>query len=729
MKNMYLRSLFLAIITLILVNVSAFAQESSEKPKDVEAIKIPEYWDHFTIMIWQLGHNAKDKKAQYEKVNLNAFHIDRSDKNLAAFSKENKWPFYVDHTASKGYLHLGDKHFKTLDMKTGALQVRPNSLTDPVTIKTMKDLIKGNVEAAKDAYPLAYALDDEVSTGSFSTPIEVDTHPTSILKYRAFLKNLYGNDIAKLNAQYGSKFATFDEINPKTFNDYRKEVGPKTLDKLNLSHWADWRSYMDDYFADCLKDLTHYANSLDPRPCGFVGGQGPTAFGGWDWRKLSKSAQWVEAYESGGNNEVIRSFWGQKRPLLKTFFPGKTFSEKNIWFLWYYMCHGNRGVIVWPDGMFDKEGNTSEGYLKMAPTFKEIQGDVSKLIMDSDFQYDKVAIYYSQPSIQVTWCLDSASHGGTWPNRKSSMDNNISTSHLTRMGWSKALEDIGIQAKYFHMDHLLAGEIEKQGFKVLILNRSLALSDAEVAKIKEFAKNGGTVIADHLPATFDEHGKSRSTGALDDLFGIKRDASKGILDNTVATEVDGERGGSLSDKNWIGKGAPQFKNVAVFELGIKATTGKAKETVSDTDVVIKNTFGKGIGIYLNLSTIGYYLNRSKAEPKEFLIFLKSTLKELGIEPKIDLLENGKEPYLLETINWKKDKKNILCVFRNISQGSSITGDEKVEGNIGTQNLKVTIKLKEAVKGFKDERTGKVYGDGKEFIVEFLPFEAGVFSFE
>ena len=185
----------------------------------------------------------------------------------------------------------------------------------------------------------------------------------------------------------------------------------------------------------------------------------------------------------------------------------------------------------------------------------------------------------------------------------------------------------------------------------------------------------------------------------------------------------------LSDKNWIGKGAPQFKNVAVFELGIKATTGKATETVSDTDVVIKNTFGKGKGIYLNLSTIGYYLNRSKVEPKEFLAFLKSTLKELSIEPKVELLENGKEPYLLETITWKKDKKNVLCVFRNISQGSSITGDEKVDGNIGTQKLKITIKLKDAVKAFKDERSGKVYGDGKEFIVEFLPFEAGVFSFE
>jgi hypothetical protein len=280
------------------------------------------------------------------------------------------------------------------------------------------------------------------------------------------------------------------------------------------------------------------------------------------------------------------------------------------------------------------------------------------------------------------------------------------------------------------MDHLLSGEIEKQGFKVLILNRSLALTDAEVAKIKEFASNGGVVIADHLAGTFDEHGKARAKGALDDLFGIKRDPSKGILDNSVTTEVDGERDwGNLSEKNWIGKISPQFKDVAVFELGIKATTGKATETIKDTDVVVKNTFGKGKGIYLNLSTIGYYLHRPKNEPKQFLVFLKETLKECGVESKVELLENGKAPYILESIFWKKDKKNVLCIFKNLSQGSSITGDESTGGDLGTQNLKVTVKLKDAVKNFKDERTGKVFGNGKEFVVEFLPFEAGIFSFE
>ena len=123
----------------------------------------------------------------------------------------------------------------------------------------------------------------------------------------------------------------------------------------------------------------------------------------------------------------------------------------------------------------------------------------------------------------------------------------------------------------------------------MILNRALALSDAEVAKITEFVKKGGTVIADHLCGIFDEHGKSRKVGALDSLFGITRDLSKGILNNKSATEVDAELDyGNLNDTNWMGNEASNYLDAAVFELGLKASSGKAKSTIDGTDVVVKN---------------------------------------------------------------------------------------------------------------------------------------------
>ncbi|PCJ61332.1 MAG: hypothetical protein COA79_07050 [Planctomycetota bacterium] len=699
---------------------------------DVKTVPPPPYWDHFLIMIWQFRHSVAKEYKNYEKVNIHGFHIDRSNKKLAALSKEKKWLFYVDHAADKGFLHLSKSRGKfNVNFKSGKLQQRPNCLVDPKTLDAMKGYLKKNINNAKDAYPVGYSLDDEISIGSFCSAVELDNHPLSIADYRRFLKRNYDGDIKKLNKQYGSDYKEFGEIKPVTFHKYYPLIESTNLHEINLSHWCDWRSYMDTQFADCLKKMTHYANSLDPkRPTGFVGGQGPTAFGGYNWRKLSKSAQWCEAYESGGNNEIIRSFWGQKRPLLKTFFPRTKTSGhiRNVWFLWYYMVHGNRGVIVWPANFF-KDGGVAPHVERLAPTFKEVQGPMSKLIVDSEFQYDDIAIYYSHPSIQITWCLDADSHKETWPNRKSSMDNNLSTSHLTRMGWHKGLEDIGFQPRYIHKDHLLGDFLTKEKVKVLILNRTLALSDAEIIKITDFVKNGGTVIADHMTGIYDRHGKARKKGALNDLFGISRDLSKGILNGKTTTEVDGEIDwGRLSNKNYI-KGT-QFNGVNIVENGIKATTGKAMGNLGGKEYMIVKNTGKGKTIFMNLSTIGYYKIRGKRDKGSgFRSFLSKLMTYGGVTRRITLKENGKAPYILESLFWKKDGKNVLAIVRNPSMGSSIYGKETSEGDIGKEKLKVTITFDKPVMNFVNARTKKKFKNGKKFVVEFVPFEAGLFTYD
>ncbi len=51
-----------------------------------------------------------------------------------------------------------------------------------------------------------------------------------------------------------------------------------------------------------------YANGLDPSvPGGFVGGQAPSAYGGYDYAKLAKKVQFVEAYDDGSAPEILRS--------------------------------------------------------------------------------------------------------------------------------------------------------------------------------------------------------------------------------------------------------------------------------------------------------------------------------------------------------------------------------------------------------------------------------------
>ncbi|HVR85025.1 MAG TPA: beta-galactosidase, partial [Planctomycetota bacterium] len=533
---------------------------------DVPGVAPPKSWDHFVILPWQFKTDASRDKALYESINLHGLHIDRQNAALQAFARETNWPYYVDHGAGKGYLHLGAAAAGI--SRKNSILVRPNSLADPRTMEAMKKLLRTNIEAAKGSSVVGYSFDDEISTGSFCSPIETDGSPASVADYRKFLAQRYST-IGALNSEYGSSFTSFEEVSPQSYEAFRTQLAPSTLGKLNLSPWCDWRSFMDTQMASTLAELTRFSNSLDPAtPAGFVGGQGPNAFGGYDYHKLAESVQWMEAYDIGGSNEILRSFWSQKRPHVQTYFSSKN-PRQDSWFLWYYLCHGNRGVIAWPDGWFTN-GKVADYIQACAETYKEVQGPVSKKIIDGDFVHDPVAIYYSHPSIQVTWAMDAATHRGTWPNRSSSMDNSISTSNLTRVAWLKTLEDIGIQATFINQDHLLGGALLQGGTKVLLLSRVLCLSDAEAAAIRAFAAKGGAVLADTLCGVFDEHGKAREKGALDDLFGVTHDLARGILGGATLTEVDGERGGSLSDKNWAVEGASTAWDMPVFERGLSA---------------------------------------------------------------------------------------------------------------------------------------------------------------
>ena len=100
---------------------------------DVPEIAPPKSWDHFVILPWQYKTDAPRDKALYESINLHGFHIDRRNNALQAFARETNWPYYVDHAAGKGYLHLG-KASEALLRKNG-IQVRPNSLADPATME------------------------------------------------------------------------------------------------------------------------------------------------------------------------------------------------------------------------------------------------------------------------------------------------------------------------------------------------------------------------------------------------------------------------------------------------------------------------------------------------------------------------------------------------------------------------------------------------------------------
>ena len=179
---------------------------------------------------------------------------------------------------------------------------RPNSLADPAVIAKLHAFLADRIASAKGSTAVAYAFDDEISLASFCSPSEVDTSPLAVAFYQKQLEAQY-KTIDKLNAQYGTNFAKFTDVQPTGFEAVRNQLASGKIGSVNFSAWCDWRSAMDTHFSEVLAELTTYCNTLDATvPAGFVGGQAPSPWGGYDWRKLSKAVQWVECYDIGGSN-------------------------------------------------------------------------------------------------------------------------------------------------------------------------------------------------------------------------------------------------------------------------------------------------------------------------------------------------------------------------------------------------------------------------------------------
>ena len=142
-------------------------------------------WREFIILVWQWQNDVRADGALYERAGLHGFHIDRGvgEEEYVRLSLARKFPYYVDHAAGKGILYLYKDVQAGITAKP-ALQIRPHSLADPQTVTILEGRLRDNVGTTKHGLVYAYAFDDEISSGAFNNPVEVDIHPLSVAWYR-----------------------------------------------------------------------------------------------------------------------------------------------------------------------------------------------------------------------------------------------------------------------------------------------------------------------------------------------------------------------------------------------------------------------------------------------------------------------------------------------------------------------------------------------------------------
>jgi hypothetical protein len=736
----HFRKYLLCVLVAIPLNVLTFHLCSAEVQRigplvPVPAISQRPVWDRFMILVWQYQTSIEKDIDLYRKICLRGFHIDRGADaaQLVDYSRTHVLPYYVDHAADKGILYLSESSAEAV-VGNRQLIERPYSLANLETVELLKSHLMKNIEVTRNGPVLAYAFDDEISLGKLTTPSEVDIHRASLTWFREWLRHRYGT-IRWLNKQWNTSFSSFEHVSPQGFEKVRKTAMEPFLSQWNLSPWMDFRHFMDFQFAAVLSELTRYANSIDPRtPAGFVGGQGPGPWGGYDYAMLARAVQWMEAYDIHGSNEILRSFWNRdRRPRMQTFFSLKN-PKLDSWFLWYYLLHGNQAVIAWPGGWFRERNYEIAPYiLANTATFEEIQGPISEVIVDPDsrFDPDPIGIYYSHPSIQAGWAMDAITHGSTWINRKSSIDDDNQTKGMLRKVWCKTLEDLGYQYDFVsYLDVQEGKENLSNRFKVIILPKTICLSDREAKALSRFVKSGGTLVADHLCGVLDEHGKGRREGALDDLFGITRNKSAGYLGGSGYTDINGEfyRKPFLDRLTNYG-GAYRYKDIVVFERGVKCNLpAQGVEVDAGPSVFIRRKTGKGATVYLNLSPIEYWdaqkrLGNYGANWREIV---SKILKTASMEPRVLVYENSSLANMVECLFWKNGENNYMGVVKNPTNKRELSAINEIQGITGKE-VEIKFVFHKSLKRLVDLRNNRNLGSGNVFVDKLKPWQGSLYE--
>ena len=455
-----------------------------------------------------------------------------------------KMPYYVENIVNKGLCLKWNSNVRDWDKwvtqwkdkRDEAGCVREYSFDDAQWREWARGQMRSKVKKNAPHAPLLYNIRDELSVTQSANPFDYDFSAYALAGFREWLKKQYGT-LDALNAGWETRFATWEEVRPFTTDRIKERmaggvalpehkpnwqavarvkfdpaVARKRRTSWNFSPWADHRTYMDVSLATVLEDLRQSAHAIDPRtPVGIEGTQMPSAFGGYDLWRLSRSVDWIEPYDICDSRRILGSFMPGK-PILTTV--GERDAKAAQRRLWHLLLLGDKGCIVWwSEDCIDWSSDDyalTERALALAPVLKEMRSPLARLFLRGRHETDSIAIHYSQPSIQAAWLIESAADGATWLRRFSSHEAAHNRHARVRHAWLKTIEDLGYTPRFISSEQLERGGLA--GTAVLVLPQSHALSDAELKAISGF---NGTLLADGSPGQFDEHARLRAVPPFD----------------------------------------------------------------------------------------------------------------------------------------------------------------------------------------------------------------------
>lgn len=500
------------------------SSENREEDAQVTFVARPSTakWTDYEIVMWQ--QYPSNMLPELQKLGITAGQYSgRSDSLPEAFiANDMRWysenigtDFYSEYHRYRRdriqhWAFLQAKELLKKDPASKEAFKRHPSLWDPVWRERIRDRL---VSAAKRNYPyrpLFYSLADESGIADLAAFWDFDFSDQSLAPMRRWLQSRYAT-LAALNKEWEANFTDWNLVTPPTTHEAMQRKGQ------NFAGWGDFKEWMDISFSDALLMGRKAIEEVDPDAYVNIGGGQRPGWGGYDYARISKALTAIEPYDIGNNVEIIRSL-NPAMAMVSTGFANGPWEQQRVW---RELFHGHRGLIIW-DEKHQYVGPTGEPGargIEAAKYYNEIRNGLGALIINSQPVTEPIAIHYSQASMRTEWMLARRPEGDKWVDRLAKIERTDDEFLRLRESWCQLIEDQGMQYKFVSYGQLENGELLKGGYRVFILPRSSSLSPAESSAIREFIAQGGTVIADGEPGSFNEHSRRLAASPLADLFG------------------------------------------------------------------------------------------------------------------------------------------------------------------------------------------------------------------
>jgi hypothetical protein len=478
-------------------------------------------WTDYEIVMWQ--QYPPNLLHSLEKLGITAGQYSgRSQSTPEAFIANNmRW--YSENIGTDFYAEY-HRYRRDRIQHWSFLQAKELLKKDPASIEAFKRhpslwdaawrtrIHDRLVDAAKRNFPfrpIFYSLADESGIADLAAFWDFDFSDQSLVPMRRWLQSRYGT-LPALNKEWESNFTSWDLVTPPTTHEAMQRKGD------NFAAWADFKEWMDISFSDALLMGRKAIEEVDPEAYVNIGGGQRPGWGGYDYARITKALTAVEPYDIGNNVEIIRSL-NPAMAMVSTGFANGPWEQQRVW---RELFHGHRGLIIWDEKheYVDANGQPGTRGVEAAKYYNEIRNGIGALIINSQPVTEPIAIHYSQASMRTEWMLARRPEGDAWINRNARIERTDDEFLRLRESWCQLIEDQGMQYKFISYDQLENGELLKRGYRIFVLPRSSSLSKAEADAIRQFVSQGGTVIADGEPGTFNEHSRRLPAASLADLF-------------------------------------------------------------------------------------------------------------------------------------------------------------------------------------------------------------------